>query len=154
LYQQGQRALRLVVAAVEGARAAGQVEMKTDLVIRESCGCSSGRMPFRQREVERPVGGGIEARLGSHRDLLAGAMSDAVRSAGSAAGAGWEGRLLDAFLEDVLRRKHGRFAAALDDTLHGVVAAGADVGAWHGVITTMRRVLVPALRSDPERWLN
>src|SRR5262249_46973245 len=98
LYQQGQRALRLVMAALEGARAAGQVEMKTDLVIRESCGCSSGRVPFRQREGERPIGEGIEVWLGTHRDLVIGAMSRAVRSAGSAAVDGWEGRLLDAFL--------------------------------------------------------
>src|SRR5215471_15354681 len=108
LYQQGQRALRLVVAALEGARATGQVEMKTDLVIRESCGCSSGRVQFRQREVERQIGEGIEAWLGTHRDLAAGAMSHAVRSAGSAALAGWEERLLDAFLGDVLRRTHGQ----------------------------------------------
>jgi serine phosphatase RsbU (regulator of sigma subunit) len=154
LYLQGQRALRLVVAALDGARTAGQVEMKTDLVIRKSCGCSSERVQFAQRELDWPIGEGIEAWVGTHREVVIGAMSHAVRSAGSADVIGWEGRLLDAFLGDVLRRTHGRFAAALDEVLHREVAAGADVGAWHAVITTMRRVLVPALLGDRERWVH
>jgi DNA-binding LacI/PurR family transcriptional regulator/serine phosphatase RsbU (regulator of sigma subunit) len=158
LYQQGRRALSLVLELIAGAADTGvapsEIQMQTELIIRESCGCSSGRAQFRDGETAAPFTGTIQEWLGLHRDEVTSAMRRAVRSAGALAASGWEGLLLDAFADDVLRWSSGLFATYLREILRPVVAAGGDVGAWHEVITTMRRALVPALITDPARWLD
>jgi serine phosphatase RsbU (regulator of sigma subunit) len=153
LYQQGERALRMTLAQLAGETVPSVVQMKTDLVIRESCGCSSGRVHFRQRSGSVVAPETLERWLPRHRDQLAAALARAVRSAGTAADDGWEGRLIDAFVDE-LAGQRGRFASAFEQILQPVVAAGTDVGAWHSVITTMRQQLVPALLNEPDRWLD
>jgi sigma-B regulation protein RsbU (phosphoserine phosphatase) len=154
LYQQGERALRATLAQLAGETVPPVAQMKTDLVIRESCGCSSGRVHFRQRNGAVTAPETLDEWLSRNRDDLATALGRAVRSAGTEAGSGWEGRLIDAFVTDLGGRAAGRFVAAFEEILQPVVAAGTDVGAWHSVITTMRRQLVPALLNEPDRWLD
>jgi len=157
LYQQGRRALELCLERIAGGGDAGtaEIQMQTELIIRESCGCSSGRAQLRDGEAAATAPPGtLQEWLGVHREEVTSSMRRAVRSAGSMAAPGWEGLLLDAFSDDVLRWSSGLFATYLRETLRPVVAAGGDVGAWHEVITSMRRALVPALISDPPRWLD
>jgi hypothetical protein len=81
-------------------------------------------------------------------------MRQAARSAGSAAPFEWDAQLMDAFVDDLMGWSAGLFASCLREILRSVVAAGNEVGAWHAVLTTMRRLLVPVLLGDPPRWLD
>jgi DNA-binding LacI/PurR family transcriptional regulator/serine phosphatase RsbU (regulator of sigma subunit) len=153
LYQQGERALRMTLAQLAGETVPSIVQMKTDFVIRESCGCSSGRVHFRQRSGSVVAPETLDQWLPRNRDQLAAALARAVRSAGTAADDGWEGRLIDAFFDE-LGGQRGRFVSTFEQILQPVVAAGTDVGAWHSVITTMRQQMVPALLNEPDRWLD
>jgi DNA-binding LacI/PurR family transcriptional regulator/serine phosphatase RsbU (regulator of sigma subunit) len=157
LYEQGRRALDLLMERITAGGAEpgpAEIAMQTELIVRESCGCSSGRAPFRGGEAAMVLRGTIQDWLGEHRDEVASAMRRAVRSAGWLAARGWEALLLDAFADDVLHWSSGLFDTYLRGVLRPVAAAGGDVSAWQEAITSMRRALVPALITDPARWLD
>jgi sigma-B regulation protein RsbU (phosphoserine phosphatase) len=159
LYEQGRQALRLLYSKLEPSKSKvvgpppSRVQMKTDLIVRESCGCSSGRVEVTRRNDLRASEVTLEAYVAQHRDGLCDAFTYAVRSAAGAAEPGWEGRLVDAFLAEMIGTTRGGFGAAFERVLRRVMAVGGDVGAWHSVLTTLRRLTIPVLFHDPDRWL-
>src|SRR5262249_53998236 len=48
----------------------------------------------------------------------------------------------------------GLFANTLNGLLASLVSAGEDVAAWQGVVSALRRLLLPALVNDPLRWVS
>jgi chemotaxis protein histidine kinase CheA/DNA-binding LacI/PurR family transcriptional regulator len=158
LYEQGRQALRLLYSRLEAPKGWGEppparVQMKTDLIVRESCGCSSGRVELTRRSELRANKVTLEEYVALNRDELCAAFSRAVRSAAGVAEPGWEGRLVDAFLAEMIGTTRGGFAAVFERVLRRVMTVGGDVGAWHSVLTTLRRLTIPVLFHDPDRWL-
>ena len=133
LYQQGEAALELVLAQLDGAEVAPQTTAATELVVRQSCGCLSGLMrPGRvgtgHPDVDRrsracssstattsPARSRARSTAPTRRCRRAGTARWSTRSRPSCAGAG-----------------AGLFASTLDRLLASVALAGDDVGAWQG----------------------
>ena len=152
LYQQGRRALTLVLERIAGSDGPSVIQMDSELIIRESCGCSSGRVQFREHDVA-VVSQSFSDWLSRHGDDVTSAIRRSIRSSESLTIPGWDEQLLDAFADDLQGWSSGLFLVRLQELLHHVAAAENDVGAWHAVITTMRRAFLPVLLADPERWL-
>jgi phosphoserine phosphatase RsbU/P len=153
LYQQGEAALDLVLAQLEGQEVAGQVSAPTEMVIRQSCGCFSG--------LARPGRAGpvtltqttVDNLLSEHGEDLRREISRSVRGADTALPPGWDRQLLDAFEAELRGAGAGLFTSTLDRLLRAVVASGDDVAAWQGMISALRKLLLPALPSEPLRWV-
>jgi sigma-B regulation protein RsbU (phosphoserine phosphatase) len=153
LYQQGEAALDLVLSQLEGAHVAIETVAATELVTRQSCGCFSGlARPGRAGPVTR-TSTAIDSLLADHADALLGQMSQAVHGAAASLPPGWDRQLLDAFEAELRGAGAGLFATTLDRALRDVVLAGDDVAAWQGLISALRKLLLPALASEPLRWV-
>ena len=153
LYQQGVTAMDLVLAQIEGRRVSAQTVTATELVIRQSCGCLSAiARPGRSGPVTRTATA-IDTLLSEHGDALRGQMAQSVRGADAALAAGWDGQLLDAFAAELRGAGVGLFSTTLEGLLWAVARAGDDVAAWHGLVSALRRLVLPALTGEPSRWL-
>ena len=153
LYQQGEAALDLVLAQLDGAEVAPQTTAATELVVRQSCGCLSGlARPGRVGTVTQ-TSTAIESLLAEHGDDLARQIARAVHGADAALSPGWDRQVVDAFEAELRGAGAGLFASTLDRLLAGVAAAGDDVGAWQGMVSALRRLLLPALPNEPLRWV-
>ena len=153
LYQQGEAALDLVLAQLDGAEVAPQTTAATELVVRQSCGCLSGLVrPGRVGTVTQ-TSTPIESLLAEHGDDLARQIARAVHGADAALAPGWDRQVLDAFEAELRGAGAGLFASTLDRLLASVGAAGDDVGAWQGMVSALRRLLLPALPNEHLRWV-
>jgi sigma-B regulation protein RsbU (phosphoserine phosphatase) len=153
LYQQGEAALDLVLAQIDGAEVAPQTTAATELVVRQSCGCLSGLVrPGRVGTVTQ-TSTPLESLLAEHGDDLARQIARAVHGADAALAPGWDRQVVDAFEAELRGAGAGLFASTLDRLLAGVGAAGDDVGAWQGMVSVLRRLLLPALPNEHLRWV-
>ena len=153
LYQQGATALDLVLAQLEGQPFAVHTLTATELVVRQSCGCLSGAArPGRSGPVTRTAMA-VDTLLSEHGDALREQMVQSVRGADAALAPGWDAQLLNAFRAELRGAGAGLFSTTLDGLLAATVRAGDDVAAWHGVVSALRRLVLPALTGDPSRWL-
>jgi hypothetical protein len=153
LYQQGATAIEVVLAQIEGHRFAAQTVTATELVIRQSCGCLSGAArPGRSGPITRTATA-IDTLLSEHGEALRRQMTHSVHGADAALAAGWDDQLLEAFAAELRGAGVGLFSATLDGLLATVARAGDDVAAWHGLVSALRRLLLPALTGQPARWL-
>jgi DNA-binding LacI/PurR family transcriptional regulator len=153
LYQQGATALDLVLAQLQGQQFAAETLTPTELVVRQSCGCMSGTArPSRSGPITRTATA-IDALLSERRDALREQMVQSVHGADAALPAGWDGQLLDAFEAELRGAGAGLFSATLEGLLGAVARAGDDVAGWHGLVSALRRLVLPALTGEPARWL-
>jgi sigma-B regulation protein RsbU (phosphoserine phosphatase) len=153
LYQQGEAALDLVLAQLEGRQVELRTSAPTELVVRQSCGCFSGlARPGRAGPVtmtETPV----DSLLAEHGPDLQREIARSVHGSDTALPSGWDRQLLDAFEAELRGAGAGLFTSTLDRLLGQVAASGDDVGAWQRMISALRKLLLPALPSEPLRWV-
>jgi sigma-B regulation protein RsbU (phosphoserine phosphatase) len=153
LYQQCEAALDLVLAQLEGQPVPPETTALTELVVRQSCGCISGLVrPGRAGPITM-TSTPLESLLADHGEDLRRHVGRAVRGADGALPEGWDRQLLDAFEAELRGAAAGLFTTTLDRLLGSVAAAGDDVGAWQGMVSALRKLLVPALPSEPLRWV-
>jgi DNA-binding LacI/PurR family transcriptional regulator/serine phosphatase RsbU (regulator of sigma subunit) len=153
LYQQGEAALDLVLAQLDGRQVARQVSAPTEMVVRQSCGCFLGlARPGRAGPVTLTQTN-VDNLLAEHGEDLRREVSRSVRGADTALAPGWDRQLLDAFEAELRGAGAGLFTSTLDRLLGAVVASGDDVAAWQGMISALRKLLLPALPSEPLRWV-
>lgn len=124
--------------------------LQTQLVLRESCGCSmhlssSGQSQFPEPSVrgENSFEAAFQARLPSLRAEMARAARGEFYSLGS-----WEDELARAF-HDTIIGSQSRFIEELSKRIGQVANAGGDVSRWHDIVTAFRRVAVSSSGSDP-----
>ena len=153
LYQQGEAALDLVLSQLGGQPVAMRASAPAELVVRQSCGCFSGlARPGRAGPVTM-VDSAVDNLLAEHGADLRREIARSVHGADTALPAGWERQLLDAFEAELRGAGAGLFTATLDRLLGDVVASGDDVAAWQGMISALRKLLLPALPREPLRWV-
>jgi DNA-binding LacI/PurR family transcriptional regulator/serine phosphatase RsbU (regulator of sigma subunit) len=153
LYQQGEAALDLVLAQLDGREVPPLTTAPTALVIRQSCGCLSGlARPGRAGPVTM-TSTAIENLLAEHGEDVRRHIARAVGGADAALPEGWDRQVLDAFEAELRGAGAGLFTSTLERLLGSVVAAGDDVGAWQLMISALRKLLVPSLPSENLRWV-
>jgi sigma-B regulation protein RsbU (phosphoserine phosphatase) len=153
LYQQGEAALDLVLAQLDGAEVAPQTTAVTELVVRLSCGCLSGLARPGRVGTVTPTRTPLESLLVEHGDDVARQLARAVHGADTSLPQGWDRQLVDAFEAELRGAGAGLFASTLDRLLGSVALAGDDVGAFQAVISALRRLLLPALPGEHLRWV-
>lgn len=151
LYEQGKEAVRLVMAELQGRSEVSPVVLHTDLISRRSCKCFEQGARASWAPVPATTRNSFEAAIVERRQVILAELSRAARGSFSAAGSGWELRLLNAFAAQLRGDSTDSFAVALDDVLHRVQQSGGDVTVCHDVISAMRRQMLGCLSVESDR---
>jgi len=163
LYRQGLCAVEIMVGA---RRAGGEAtfKMKTDLIVRESCGCAGGPVSeFAAAASVAPQGPAIrdsdrairdsdrEEELRTRTVELARVLGGRLGENDTALPPGWADDLVACWTSDVLSGQCARFIPFLRQCIGPTLVAGLETSFWQNVITTMREALVPLLIGDERR---
>ncbi len=160
LHEQGRRAVELLCAKIRGEAVPEQVTLHTEIVTRQSCGCS---WRWARRDVAYEptppsvtyeiVGAG-EAPAPPAQPLVTLRRAQAIAEMPRAARApdldpGWAAIVFDAFTADLEGGVGGESVAIFVELLRKVLHTGGDAGAWQDVISALRGQVLPALAMDP-----
>ncbi|HEX9925820.1 MAG TPA: substrate-binding domain-containing protein [Anaerolineae bacterium] len=142
-YDQGRQAVEALLGTLAGEAVPGQVVLKSRLLVRQSCGCPS-------RSVEAAAAERVTGEAHDLEQALEQVQAQLVEQIGRATGdtavaVPWAEHLLAAFQSDLDARPGRRFLATLDGMLQQGGFDGDEAAAWQGVISVLRRNLLPAL---------
>ena len=142
----GHRAVETLLTLMAGESVSGQEIFPSELVVRQSCGCSDPAVV--QAAVGRvaKVDGTLESVLAARREEIISNVAQVV-NAGTGALSKKDieraGRLLDAFSVDLVADSPSRFLPTLDGMLHRMIVTGDDVVSWQNALSVLRRHLLP-----------
>ncbi len=146
-YERARRAAEILMAQWQGQEAPEQIIFRSELVVRQSCGCPSPDVMQATVGPVAPTGEPFEIALAARREQILSDMAQAPGSFAANAEPGWENRLLDAFWHELKGQELG-FLSELAQILRQVVAADEEVAAWNRVISALRRQVLPYLSSS------
>ncbi|HLF26006.1 MAG TPA: substrate-binding domain-containing protein [Anaerolineae bacterium] len=152
IYELGQSATELLLAALAGETAPAQVFKPTRLVVRNSCGCLPSSIVQAASGAVTPATAPFETTFAARREeLLAQVKAELARGDADHFSEYGE-QLLNAFVADV--RGAGPpdlFLHTLDGLLRQLMAAERDVSAFHDLLSALRRCLLPLIDEDALR---
>jgi PAS domain S-box-containing protein len=149
-YEQGRRAVEMVLASIAGRRVPARVVLSPTLAPGQTCGCEDAA---RILSVERGANQGetLEGLLTARRAEI---VSQMIEAAGSSVigvadlDPGWAEHLLAALAVEVNNDAPGVFLSTLEKDFERVAEADGDPAAWQRVLSTLRRRVLPGLSSD------
>jgi DNA-binding LacI/PurR family transcriptional regulator len=120
------------------------------LVVRSSCGCRQ-RFQNDSASATPPAGGMARTCRLALVERRTSVLAELARAAaGRLTGmSGWEGRLLDALLEDLSRPSGGVFVSEVEQLVRQNVALGRDVMICHEVLTVLRLQAIACATLEP-----
>ncbi len=148
VYQQGKRAVEMLLDLLAGKQVPPQAILPTELVVHQSCGCAAPAVV--QAAVGTVTGAGITfaAVLAARRESVLSEIAQAVGDSLDGSVPQQAGRLLDAFADELKGGSPGAFLSALEGILHQVAAEGGDVAVWQGAVSVLRRYALPYLKEE------
>ena len=153
----GKRAVEMLMAQLRGERAPERVTVPSKLIVRQSCGCLPTRVlqAATGKILAPPASESFEAAFAARREEIVSDMMQALlaNSDEGQSSAGMDSelaeQLLDGFVAELGRAEQGTSQNALLSALGGIlrqtVAAGGDVAAWQGALSTLRRHAIACL---------
>ncbi|MBN1979079.1 MAG: substrate-binding domain-containing protein [Anaerolineae bacterium] len=136
-YEQGERAVEVLLAKLAGENVPALTTLQSKLMIRQSCGCPSPSVALAQ---ERPKS---YRELAAKRDEILTESLQAFEASGDIASQ--VDGLLTAFYAEMAGDAHDLFVPALKNILQKAMAAESDIAAWHTVVATVRGKVLPYL---------
>jgi phosphoserine phosphatase RsbU/P len=152
LEEQGSEAVRMVLVALQHRTTPDNVVLRTELVVRESCGCSVG-VEHQTAPLDAGILLGFEATLVSRRQHMLAELTRAARGSMGHAGANWEARLVTAVAEELRGDRAGASARLFEGFVEGLIERRLDVALGHRVLDCLRREILVCLRKEPERYV-
>jgi serine phosphatase RsbU (regulator of sigma subunit)/DNA-binding LacI/PurR family transcriptional regulator len=149
----GYAAIEVMLKLLAGEQVPEQTVLPTELVVRQSCGCSE---PVAARAAEGAAAREAKSLRGSiaaQREEIVSEMAQAMGGE-EPSSSRWADQLLDAFLEEMTSDSttnstdaglvsSDHFRASLDDVLQQADAASSQLNDWQEVISVMRRHVSP-----------
>lgn len=124
--------------------------LQTQLILRESCGCSLRLSASGQSQFPEPSARGhaaFDVEFAARHQALRAEMARVARGEFHSLGQ-WEEDLIRSF-QDTVSGTQGRFTEELSRRIAQIANAGGEVSRWHDIVTAFRRVAVPSSSSDP-----
>jgi signal transduction histidine kinase/DNA-binding LacI/PurR family transcriptional regulator/AraC-like DNA-binding protein len=150
LRDQGAQALDILMSIMAGEPVAPFLTLPSQLVVRQSCGCSSAAVTLAVSDLDPPAGGGCSpAELSpALQETRAACVAEMARLAGLAedTAAAWLEPLLDAFLGDAAGAAPRRFLSTLDSALDRAIRAEVEIPPWQNAVSALRRRALALLR--------
>ncbi|MFZ5919214.1 MAG: substrate-binding domain-containing protein [Chloroflexota bacterium] len=145
-YEQGRRAVEMLLALLTGASVPDQVVLPAKLKIRRSCGC---QLPSLVRAAADPTLELAPSTLANALATRRGHILEALEQAGEAVAKGlaakWAAQLLDSFADSLVSdpAAENAFLQQLDLVLRQTMLADAPVQDWQDVLSALRRAVLP-----------
>ncbi|MFZ5893201.1 MAG: SpoIIE family protein phosphatase [Myxococcota bacterium] len=136
LQRLGQLAIDTLLGALEGRSAPELVEVPSELVLRQSCGCAYKVIHGRKSVLPRLTQQNPIDVIRERREALLGIVSEAAHFSAQLMER-LLARLLDA-LQEELQGKQGRFLLELEDLLEEAVREHEPIDEFHAVISVLR----------------
>ena len=162
-YEQGRRAVEMLLALLSGGKIAAHVILPAKLKVRQSCGCLPPSV-VQAAQAPVPVARSQETlatTLAARRDDVLQAMAQAAEAA-PGDDPDWAARLFELFIAEAVGGSgaSGTFLRELNRVLRRVMAGGGHVQGWQDVISTLRGLTLPcfdeadgpALRRAEDLW--
>jgi signal transduction histidine kinase/CheY-like chemotaxis protein len=148
-YNQGARALELLLAQLKGESVPALITLPSQMIVRESCGCTSAAVALASisaSKTSRPQS--REECLFEMTQAAGGEIPEALQAGLNA--------LVEIFAKSIenaaiLPKEKGRFLQTLDHLLNQAMRARLDVLAWNDVISILRRWALSHLTNDAQR---
>jgi signal transduction histidine kinase/DNA-binding LacI/PurR family transcriptional regulator/PAS domain-containing protein len=139
-YKLGVKAAEMLLAQIDGRDVPERTILPLNLVVRQSCGCplSATVRTAAAGVLWVPEKSDMPVSLSTRRESILSALTQS-------AGGEWAERLVDAFIAQVEKEERDAFLIALEDILRQVATSDADVFAWQGVLSILRRHTLPHL---------
>jgi DNA-binding LacI/PurR family transcriptional regulator/GAF domain-containing protein len=144
-HELGQRAVEALFTLLAGGAVPEQVIVPTRLVIRQSCGCLSQAAAQVAVGHINKVNESLDMVLASQREDVLFRMVHTVTGPSTGVIVGWAEQLLDSFQAELNDESEGAFLFAMETVLREVMSRGGDVGAWQGVVSSLRQYVLPYL---------
>jgi len=150
------QSIKMLLTQLAGEEVPGQIVLPTELVLRQSCGCQTsavveaalGLVPVEKIEMPNQEEA-LEIVVFQRREEILSQMRQVVDDV-KGLRPDWAERLLDAFWSALTTGSSDEaldnFLPVLNKTLRDVVISGNDVRVWQGVISMLRREILPYLR--------
>jgi sigma-B regulation protein RsbU (phosphoserine phosphatase) len=124
------------------------LRISTDLVVRQSCGCSALGFSSRSSPAAKQR---FQVALMGQRDRISAQLGRAASGRFAPAGAGWEQSLLGALVDDLIGGRPEHFPPAVERLIQRLGAARVDLDALHQVLSALREEIVPLVASDLDK---
>jgi len=144
--QLGRRGVETAFAIAEG-RSPLSASLPTQLVLRNSCGCSSVKVAF--AGSIRPMASDVEASFGQQRDVILAEMARAASGRLETAGIGWEVPLVDGLIGELIHGNGGGFYRTLEQLLRKLDRASVTGAVLQDVLTALRSQSLPCVAGAP-----
>jgi len=144
-YERARRAAELLLAQLRGEEVPDRIIIPAGLVVRQSCGCPDLEVVQAAAGPVAARGEPLEAALAAQRPHILSAMIQEPGAASARTAPAWAERLLDACAAELTGRGPGSFLSTLAQLLLEAATTDEDLIRWNGVISTLRRHLLPCL---------
>jgi signal transduction histidine kinase/DNA-binding LacI/PurR family transcriptional regulator/AraC-like DNA-binding protein len=163
-YEQGRKAVEMLLALLAGEQVSEQVVLPAKLKVRQSCGCLLPSVVQAAADPETRPGAGetLAAAFTAQREIILDATMQVAESSTQGLDPDWAARLFDPFSAEVAGdpAAAGLFLRALDQILRQVMLANGQVQGWQDVVSTLRRHTLPcfgdadaeAIRRAEDLW--
>ena len=153
LYTQGRKAIELLYKQLMGDKRLETVALPTELIIRQSCGCTLSQAIMRQSPEPEKNSESDSTNLSDRREHI---VAEMVRS-GTASridqpvkiDVKWAGTLFDAFMLELQGGTPDHFLTVLEELLSQVLQTQGSITGWKEMILSMRWQVRPYLK-DPK----
>jgi PAS domain S-box-containing protein len=138
-YAMGARALETLLALMSGKDVPEEIQVPTECIIRESCGCLSREVTY---AMEKPVPAGEP--VSTCQALITARMPEILQelAIGSPPGSRlphWLDTLLHGFCQDLETVANTAFVPTLYEVLRQAIKAGDDVDHWQYIVSVLRQ---------------
>jgi DNA-binding LacI/PurR family transcriptional regulator/GAF domain-containing protein len=146
-YDMGRKAVEILVASIEGQPVPERTVLSGSLVIRQSCGCRSQQvaqasvapLPIATTSIKQVLRAQRESILAEIRQTVG--VAEKERD--------WLTPLLDGFERELFEGAPGVFLQAIEAGLSSSLTTDGTIAEWQGVLSTLRRRLLPCLSEGP-----
>lgn len=155
LHEQGRLALEVLLRCLGGEPVDAVLTLATELVVRRSCGCSTGTRqinmlgnapgPMTEPEAELSVDEALRLRRARIVDALRQPEAGLFKGIDDQ----WAEALLDALVAELRAESGVGFLERVNLLLEQSIAAGRTGNAWQSALSALRLEIMPCLASDP-----
>ena len=149
LDRQGKQALELVLAQIDGQVIDDHITLHTELVRRQSCGCSSHELDRPPPEIN-PENCTVESVFSEHKARILADVTQAIWTSSPDVDVSIGVEIVEAFKNSLAEGAPNTFVSTLDSAVQIASEGGGNVDAWQAVVTTLRRYTLNATVNSPE----
>ena len=150
LDRQGKQALELVLAQLDGQTIDEHITLHTELVRRQSCGCSSHELPDRMPPELYEGTCTLKSVFSEHKARILADVTQAIWTSSPDVDVSIGVEIVESFKNSLAEGAPNTFSATLDAAVQIASDSGGNVDAWQAVVTTLRRYTLAATANSPE----